>query len=58
MVTTFSNGQDMMSSPNEEDVQRREIVRREPNTEEKSHSATITARDNKKRKTLNSCDVC
>jgi len=46
MVATY-NGQEMNPA---EDVQRREITRREQNTEEKTHSAKITARDNKKRK--------
>ena len=45
MVATY-NGQEMNPA---EDVQRREITRREQNTEEKTHSAKITARDNKKR---------
>jgi len=44
MVATY-NGQEMNPA---EDVQRREITRREQNTEEKTHSAKITARDNKK----------
>ena len=46
MVATY-NGQEMNPA---DDVQRREIARREQNTEEKTHSAKITARDNKKRK--------
>ena len=45
MVATY-NGQEMNPA---EDVQRREITRREQNTEEKTHSAKVTARDNKKR---------
>ena len=50
MVATY-NGQEMNPA---EDVQRREITRREQNTEEKTHSAKITARDNKKRKKISS----
>ena len=46
MVASY-NGQEMNPA---DDVQRREIARREQNTEEKTHSAKITARDNKKRK--------
>ena len=47
---TYSNGQELISTNNGEDDQTQEIARQEQNAEEKSNSAKITARDNKKRK--------
>ena len=50
MVATYNGQVNPVEDERREIARRDEIARREQNTEEKTHSAKITARDNKKRK--------